>query len=57
MMLECPSLGELFLRAVTHQAGGQPMMSHLSTSFDGVFHLSALVGLTSVGVRPVQHIE
>ncbi len=51
------------LQAGTHQADGRPLANVGPTASDGqaslfgVFHSSALVGLTSVAVCPIQHVE
>ncbi len=52
-----------WLKAGTHQADGRPLANVGQTASDGraslfgVFHSSALVGLTSAAVCPIKHVE
>ncbi len=53
----------LVLKAGTHQADGRPLANVGLSASDGwaslfgVLHSSALVGLTSAAVCPIQHVE
>ncbi len=67
-MTSCRNFATLALRGLsfkagTHQADGRPLANVRPTASDGraslfgVFHSSALVGLTSAAVCPIQHVK